>query len=59
MANSDNTGQDRVKRMEINNRTGEKAHGLSTRTPRKSGAQKGYGSNKIKSRQGIMGKPRP
>lgn len=59
MANSDNTGQERVNRMEINNRRGEKATGPSTKTPRKMGAQKGFGSNKIKSRQGIMGKPRP
>lgn len=58
MANSDNTGQDRVKRMEINNRVGSKATGPSTRTPRKEGAKKGFGSNSIKSRQGIMGKPR-
>lgn len=58
MANSDNTGQDRVKRLEVNNRRGDKATGLGTKTPRKTGAQKGFGSNKIKSRQGIMGKPR-
>jgi hypothetical protein len=58
MANSDNTGQDRVRRMEQNNRSGEKATGLGTKTPRKDGAKKGFGSNKIKSRQGIMGKPR-
>lgn len=58
MANSDNAGQDRVRKLETNNRRGEKASGMGTKTPRKTGAQKGFGSNKIKSRQGIMGKPR-
>ena len=57
MANSDDTGVSRVKRLEKNNRLG--ATGPSTKTPQKSGAKSGFGSNKIKSKQGIMGKPRP
>ena len=56
MANSDDTGVSRVKRLEKNNRLG--ATGPSTKTPQKSGAKSGFGSNKIKSKQSIMGKPR-
>lgn len=45
MANSDNTGQDRVRRIERNNRKG--ATGMSAATPKLSGAKKGFRSNAI------------
>jgi hypothetical protein len=48
MANSDNTGQGRVGAKERNNRRGEGAKGMMTRTPRKRGAQAGFASNKKK-----------
>lgn len=52
-------GQDRVNSRERNNRRSDMAKGDMSKTPRKKGAQSGFGSNKIKSRKGIMGKPRP
>lgn len=55
---SDDSGVSRAKRLEHNNRLGAKATGIGTKTPQKSGAKSGFGSNKIKSKQGIMGKPR-
>lgn len=59
MANSDDSGVKRVKKMEINNRATARAVSEMTKTPRKSGAKSGFGSNSIKSKKGIMGKPRP
>lgn len=48
MANSDDTGQGRVGRMERNNRNTPGARGPMTKTPRKRGAQSGFGSNPTK-----------
>lgn len=42
------SGQDRVKRMERNNRNVEGAKGSNVKTPRKKGAQAGFASNKTK-----------
>ena len=56
MANSDSMGQQRVNSMEINNRRGEKAKGKNTKAPVKSGAMKGFGSNKMSKRGKIAGK---
>ena len=58
MGGSDMYGQDRVNKKEINNRRGARATGDMTKTPRKSGAKSGFGTNKIKSKTGIMGKTR-
>ena len=46
MANCDTPGQDRVRAKERNNRNTSTAKGMNTRTPRKMGATKGFGSNK-------------
>jgi hypothetical protein len=45
MANSDDTGQSRVRAKERNNRR----PGAGSKTPRKKGAQSGFGSNATKS----------
>lgn len=42
------SGQDRVKRMERNNRTQPDAKSTAAKTPRKKGAQAGFASNKTK-----------
>ena len=49
MANSDDTGQGRVRRMERNNRNNDGAKGAMAKTPRKRGAQAGFASNPTKS----------
>lgn len=41
-------GQNRVNQRETNNRRGRKATGPSAKTPRKAGAQRGFGSNPMK-----------
>ena len=55
MANSDDTGQSRVNRMEKNNRRSESARGSMAKTPRQSGAQSGFKSNRQASNKKIAG----
>ena len=55
MANSDDTGQSRVNRMEKNNRRSESARGSMAKTPRKRGAQSGFASNPKASNKKIAG----
>ena len=45
----DTAGQDRVKRLERNNRNTSVAKSESMKTPRKSGASSGFASNPTKS----------
>ena len=52
----DMPGQMRVNAIEKNNRRGEKAKGKNTKAPVKSGAMKGFGSNKMAKRGKIAGK---
>lgn len=54
MANADQTGQQRVSRIEKNNRNTSKAKGPATKTPRKMGATKGFGSNRTAQRGQIF-----
>jgi len=46
--NSHDSGLQRVNAKERNNRRSEAAKGSAARTPRKSGAKSGFGSNKTK-----------
>lgn len=51
-------GQETVSAREKNNRRSESAKGKMAATPKKKGAQSGFGTNRMKSKVGIMGKPR-